>query len=110
MLRATSSSPLTPIFLACSFGLVSIMDDLSTFKNIDWNQRNDGDNTGLHLASKNGHEEVVKLLLEAKADVNVQDSYGGTALYWAARSGHEAVVKLLLAKDGVGLDPKDTDG
>jgi hypothetical protein len=96
MLRAASSSPPTPIFLACSFGLVSIIDDLGTFKNIDWNQRNDENSTGLHLASENGHEAVVKLLLETKADVNVQDNDGGTALYLAARHGHEAVVKLLL--------------
>ena len=38
----------------------------------------------------------MRLLLEAKADVNVKDSNGETALYWAAWNGHEAVVKLLL--------------
>jgi ankyrin repeat protein len=96
MLTAASNSPPTPIFLACSFGLVSIMDDLGTFKNIDWNQRNAENSTGLHLASENGHKAVVRLLLEAKADVNVKDSHGETALYRAVRNGHAAVVKLLL--------------
>jgi ankyrin repeat protein len=62
MLRAAPSSPPTPIFVTCSFGLVSIMDDLGTFKYINWNQRNDEYNTGLHLASTNGHDAVVKLL------------------------------------------------
>jgi ankyrin repeat protein len=96
MLTAASSSPPTPIFLACSFGLVSIMDDLGTFKNIDWNQRNAENSTGLHLASENGHKAVVRLLLEAKADVNVKNSDRETALYRAVRNGHAAVVKLLL--------------
>jgi ankyrin repeat protein len=38
---------------------------------------------------------VVKLLLEAKADVNAKASDGQTALHRAAGNGHEAVVKLL---------------
>jgi len=39
---------------------------------------------------------VVKLLLKAKANVNVMCYYRKTALYRAAENGHEAVVKLLL--------------
>jgi hypothetical protein len=42
------------------------------------------------------HEAVVKLLLEAKADVESKSSSGRTPLSWAAWGGHEAVVKLLL--------------
>ena len=42
-----------------------------------------------------GREAVVKLLLEAKADVNVKEIEDGpTALHFAAHNGHEAVVKL----------------
>jgi ankyrin repeat protein len=52
---------------------------------------------------------VVKLLLEAKADVNVKTvRYGWTALYIAAKNGHEAVVKLLLeAKADVNVQASD---
>src|SRR2546421_13875 len=50
----------------------------------------------LFIAAKKGHSEVVKLLLETKADVSVTDYYGKTALYMAAKNGHSAVVKLLL--------------
>src|SRR5436305_13322571 len=39
----------------------------------------------------------VKLLLEAKAGVNVRDEYGRTALHLATANGHEVVVKLLEA-------------
>jgi ankyrin repeat protein len=52
---------------------------------------------------------VVRLLLEAKADVDKKNRYGRTALYWAANKGHEAMVWLLLeAKADV--DAKDKDG
>jgi ankyrin repeat protein len=47
--------------------------------------------------SESRPEAVVKLLLEAKADVSVEDNDGWTALHIAAKNGYEAVVKLLLA-------------
>ncbi|PZC88487.1 Arp, Ankyrin repeat protein, partial [Pyrenophora tritici-repentis] len=43
-----------------------------------------------------GHEEVVKLLLDKGADVNVQGGHFGNALYTASYRGYEAVVQLLL--------------
>ena len=48
------------------------------------------------LASRGGHEAVVKLLLEAGADVRAADENGDTPLMLASRGGREAVVKLLL--------------
>ncbi|EJP62289.1 Ankyrin repeat-containing protein [Beauveria bassiana ARSEF 2860] len=52
--------------------------------------------TSLILASKNGHETAVELLLAAGADVQAVDGQGQTPLSWAAKSGHERVAKLLL--------------
>jgi ankyrin repeat protein len=48
------------------------------------------------LATKNGHESIIKLLLEAGAKVEAKDDNGRTPLLLAAENGHEAVVKLLL--------------
>ncbi len=45
-------------------------------------------------ASKNGHTEVVKLLLEYGAGVHT--GYG-EYLRWASENGHTEVVKLLLS-------------
>ena len=43
-----------------------------------------------------GHIEVVKLLLKAKADVNLATADGWTPLFMASQEGHTRVVKLLL--------------
>merc|ERR1712166_1077028 len=51
--------------------------------------------TALMMASFNGHEEVVKVLLKAKAKVDLQNMYGNTALMAASAHGHKEVVKLL---------------
>ncbi len=49
--------------------------------------------TALIAASSRGHPEIVKLLIEAGADINVQDEEGFTALYWA--SNYPDIVELL---------------
>ncbi|KAK7178124.1 hypothetical protein PSPO01_15822, partial [Paraphaeosphaeria sporulosa] len=45
-----------------------------------------------------GHETIVKLLLDAGADVNAQGGEYGNALQAASDGGHEAVVKVLVDK------------
>jgi hypothetical protein len=50
----------------------------------------------LSWAAWNGHEAVVKLLLNNNADVDSKNIWQETPLLCAAANGHEAVVKLLL--------------
>ena len=49
----------------------------------------------LKSASEQGHQAVVKSLLESGANVHADDD---RALRWAARNGHHEVVKLLLER------------
>jgi hypothetical protein len=52
----------------------------------------------LQVASYEGYEAVVGLLLEKGADVNTQGGHYGNALQAASFKGHEPVVRLLLEK------------
>jgi len=61
--------------------------------------------TALHRAAANGNVDIVKLLIEKKADVNTKmpsgRHKGATPLFDAARSGSAEVVRLLLAGGAV---------
>ena len=49
----------------------------------------------LHLASKGGHDDIVKLLLNAGANIN-ECRAEGTALHLSALFGKREVVRLLI--------------
>ena len=56
--------------------------------------------TALHLAAWAGHAGVVRLLLEAKANVHAGACDNMLAIHFAAQNGHEAVCKELLKGGG----------
>ncbi len=64
------------------------------------------DQTPLMFAAQQGHIEIVKILLDAGADLNVTDTFyrSVTALSAAANKGHAEIVKLLLEKGSKGKE------
>ncbi|KAK7992024.1 hypothetical protein PG988_000818 [Apiospora saccharicola] len=60
-------------------------------------------------ASENGHEAIVRILLDAKASTEPTDDGGDSPLILAARAGHEPVVRLLLDR-GAKIDAADRSG
>ncbi|KAI4122622.1 MAG: hypothetical protein LQ338_005716, partial [Usnochroma carphineum] len=54
--------------------------------------------TLLHLASAEGHERILQILLKKGADVNAQSGHYGTALQAASCEGYGEIVNVLLKK------------
>ncbi|KAG6557716.1 hypothetical protein Mapa_000481 [Marchantia paleacea] len=52
--------------------------------------------TGLMLACESGHEQVVRVLLDYKADVMLYSEIGWNCLHYAAERGHSDVSRLLI--------------
>lgn len=71
--------------------------------------------TPLHIASCEGHTEVVRYLLdlpiESRPDVNAMDGYGTTPLQYANGSWNSDCIKLLLEHGALEghLEPSDAD-
>lgn len=76
-------------------GNFALIGMLLPFCNIDAVEEVSGE-TALSLAASEGHDLIVKALIEAKATINVMSKIGATPLYLAARCGHVTVVELLL--------------
>ena len=51
--------------------------------------------TALMWASKSGHTEIVKLLLDASADTQIKNNLGHGALDWALEKEYHAIANML---------------
>jgi ankyrin repeat protein len=61
------------------------------------NVKDDNGVTPLFIASQNGHDKVVDLLLKSpEININVTNNNGVTPLFVASEKGHEKVADLLL--------------
>ncbi|NXD68584.1 ANKR6 protein, partial [Eolophus roseicapillus] len=65
--------------------------------------------TPLHLAAHKGHLHVVRILLKAGCDLDIQDDGDQTALHRAAVVGNTDVIATLI-QEGCALDRQDKDG
>ncbi|MBN3272224.1 CSKI2 protein, partial [Polyodon spathula] len=92
----------TPLDLACEFGRLKVAQLLlssnmcvALLEGESKDSSDSGSNTPLHLASRNGHKDIIRLLLKAGIDIN-RTTKSGTALHEAALYGKTEVVRLLL--------------
>ncbi|KAG9292949.1 hypothetical protein G9A89_016311 [Geosiphon pyriformis] len=71
-------------------------------------------NTALHMASANGHIDIVDFIIEMTKStdisaVNIQNDSGNTPLHWSALNGHQKVVETLV-KHGADIKIKNRSG
>lgn len=92
ILNGQGESPLT---LAAAHGHYSLVQYLIG-KRVALNHKTEDGCSALFLASQNGHTEVIKLLMKAKADHLIsRETDNASPLWIAAANGHLEVVKLL---------------
>ena len=65
--------------------------------------------TPLHLAARHGRIEVVRLLIENKADVDMKDKSGETPLHEAAKMNQKEVAGMLI-QSGADINARDNNG
>src|SRR6266478_4828778 len=100
----------TPLHHAAAWGLRSIVEFLVFDHSQQVHSRNfTGNATPLHLASENGHLDVVHFLLERDADVSAQDKDGRTPLHLASQAG-QLDVTCVLIEHGADVSTQNKDG
>ncbi|KAL3967309.1 pre-rRNA-processing protein IPI3 [Sarotherodon galilaeus] len=104
----------TPLDLACEFGRLKVTQLLLSSNMVAAlleGERGNGSldspsTTPLHLAARNGHKDIIKLLLKAGIDIN-RATKAGTSLHEAALYGKTDVVRLLLDA-GINVNMRNT--
>lgn len=89
----------SPLHLAAHYGhpeVVTLL--LHNNAPVDLRSTNQMANTALHAALAGRRADVVKILLDAGADVNAKQHGGWNALHAAAASGDRQLVELLLSR------------
>jgi hypothetical protein len=79
--------------------------ELFTREDFDLNATDPYGQTPLIIAAEKGRLDLVKLLLDHKADIDFRDNAGKTALNIAAKRGHTNVIRLLLKRGANPLIP-----
>ena len=100
------------LMIASQFGHTETVCYLVCLPEVDVNHRDTDNGTALHLALRDMSDEctdVVQVLLDAGADINIQNDYGCSPLHYACASGELNVVKMLV-RAGAGVRVANEEG
>ena len=94
---------LTALMMASEKGYFDIVECLVKQGKAQLDTQDDEGYSALHKAVKNDHVDIVKLLVERGADMNLPSIRQQTSLYFAARQGNLDIVKILIG-NGANVD------
>ena len=99
----------TPLHYAAFCGMHDIATFLVVEHSQDVNARGfDRKETPLHVALRQGHVEVIRVLLEHGANAEARDKHNRTPLLWASRFRHVDLAQVLL-EHGADTEARDGD-
>ena len=78
---------------------------------VNLNYQDEHGETALHIASRLGHIEAMRILISGGADVEItENSYGWTPVFTAAVEGQLAALELLVEEGGAEVTKLDSSG
>jgi ankyrin repeat protein len=101
---------MTAFLYGCVVGQTTTKDLIKVTTNINIKSKSRLQETGLMLACDfMGNIEIVKELIKAGANLDLQDTNGETALMRACKHGHEEIIKELI-RAGANFELKNKNG
>lgn len=95
-LCSTTGNGVTPLIAAVMGQNTELVAFLLNEHNLKANQYSSKRKSPLYYAAKIGSLDIVKLLMEKKASVNIPDEEERTPLYWASWNGFCGIVEYLI--------------
>lgn len=84
------------LHMAVANNQLEMVTQLINHKRLDVNQQSHNGFAPLHIASKEGYVDIVRILLLHKAEVNILDCAGETPLHKATRNNHLKILDILI--------------
>ncbi|XP_071111355.1 serine/threonine-protein phosphatase 6 regulatory ankyrin repeat subunit C-like [Haliotis cracherodii] len=95
------------LHLACLCGQIEVVKYVLSQDIVDINSRGRKRKTPVMLAARNGHKEVVELLVKKGANLSLAyNAAGSNVLHLACFNGHVDVVKYLLSQNAVDVNSR----
>ena len=108
-LNVVDAAGQTPLIWESAKGRSNMVELLVKDGKADLNHIDEIGSNALYYAAKNNNQAVVRILLLAGADPDLENANGRTSLHVSARRGHVEIAKLLL-KHGASSHLEDVEG